>query len=166
MYVYVFTFMFRYGNCKYYFSAETKKNFKNSSNFDQTSNRRQIPSGLLLWWVTHNLWLIILISLFEVFCKTKVLPASDVTSLKEKIIALGGHVIPNIKTFDIKSLKTGEEIFSISNEEQRTMTYMVCILYQFTVCKIKWITGIQLHTITCYILYINTYNLYRIIYKL
>ena len=69
------------------------------------------------------------------------IPASDVQAFKEQITAAGGSVVPNIKLFDVKTLKTGERIYAISNEEQRTMTYMVCLLYQFPICKPKWISG-------------------------
>ena len=65
--------------------------------------------------------------------------STDFDRMVQGVAEFGGRVITDILNFDIKTIKKGETIYCISNEETRSCKYLACLVAQIPVLKQKWV---------------------------
>ena len=65
--------------------------------------------------------------------------STDFDRMVQGVAEFGGRVITDILNFDIKTIKKGETIYCISNEETRSPKYLACLVAQIPVLKQKWV---------------------------
>ena len=65
--------------------------------------------------------------------------STDFDQMVQGVAEFGGRVVTDIMTFDIKTIKKGETIYCISNEETRSPKYLACLVAQIPVYKQKWV---------------------------
>ena len=57
----------------------------------------------------------------------------------QDVAEFGGRIVTDIMNFDIKTIKKGELIYCISNEETRSPKYLACLAEQIPAYKQKWV---------------------------
>jgi len=65
--------------------------------------------------------------------------STDFDQMVQGVAEFGGRVVTDIMNFDIKTIKKGETIYCISNEETRSPKYLACLVAQVPVYKQKWV---------------------------